>query len=368
MKELTRFILGSLLILALVIAGGIQLTQSPAQAQEFDRRAMLEGLVTETILPLHEILLEKATALEAAALAFQADPTEETLTDFQAAWQETSIAFEHIQVYGFQRVMPYMTQIDTSPPNIPFIEGYIEIEPVGTLDAAFVQNIGSSSKGLPTLEYFIFVEDALTQLTESQNRMDYAVGAATDVKRVAEELVMQWTPEAGGFADRFIAADGEVSSVRSAVSMLSNEMIAELEDVSRFWIGGPLGFRDGGDPQPDLVEAFYSGTSVDKLIANVEGFQMALNGLGDSPSLADYLDFLGAEYDGVPMSEAINIQAETVITALQAIESPLQVAVIEEPGAVNVAYDEGVALLQLVKTDMASQLGITVTFSDNDGD
>lgn len=367
MKDFTRFIFSLLVILFLVL-GGVQLIQLPAQAQGFDRRAMLEGLVSETILPLHQVLAEKAEILEATGLVFQADPTDETFTAFQEAWHETSIAFEHVQVYRFQRVMPYMTQIDSNPPNIPFIEGYIEIEPIGTIDTVFVQNLGSSSKGLPALEYFIFADDALTQLTESQNRLDYTVGLAVDVKRVADELVIEWTPDTGGFADRFIDADGEVSSVRSSVSMLSNEMIAELEDIARFWLGGPLGFRDGGEPQPDLVEAPFSDASVEKLVANVEGFQMAFNGLGDAPSLADYLDFLGAEYNGMPMSEAINIQAETVIAALEAIEQPLQIAVSEDTETVQIAYHEAVTLLQLIKTDMANQLGITVTFSDNDGD
>ncbi|MEM6528947.1 MAG: imelysin family protein, partial [Chloroflexota bacterium] len=279
-----------------------------------------------------------------------------------------SIAFERLQVYRFQRVMPYMTQLDSSPPNIPFIEGYIDLETPGTINAEFIEFLGSSSKGLPALEYFIFGDDVLASLTEVQNRRDYAAGLAADIRRVADELVVEWTPQNSGYGDRFINADGEANSVRSSVSMVTNEMIAELEDVARFWLGGPLGYRDGGEPQPDLVEAPYSGTSTAKLIANLEGFQMALNGTGEAPSMADYLDFLGAELDGEPLSDVLNAQIDTTIAALQAIESPLHIAVVEDTVTVEAAYDEAVTLLRLVKTDTASQLGITVTFTDNDGD
>lgn len=364
----THKILATLLLIALVVGGGLWSATTSTQAQGFDRQAMLEGLVTETILPLHETLAVEATELETAGVAFQADPNSETLAAFQRAWEDTSIAFERLQVYRFQRVMPYMTQLDSNPPNIAFIEGYIDLEDPGTIDTTFVEFLGSSSKGLPALEYFIFGDDALASLIEVQNRRDYAAALAADIRRVVDELVVEWTPIASGYGDRFISADGEPNSVRSSVSMLTNEMIAELEDVARFWLGGPLGYHDGGEPQPDLVEAPYSGTSTAKLIANLEGIEMALNGAGNAPSLADYLDFLGAEMNGEPMSAVLNTQIETTIAALEAIDAPLQVAVVEDTAAVEAAYDEAVTLLRLVKTDAAAQLGITVTFSDNDGD
>ncbi len=363
-----RLIAGLILVGLVAAVGFAGSVQNTVQAQSFDRRAMLDALVLETILPLHETLATEAAELEAAGQAFQADPTEDTLADFQAAWEEASIAFEHIQVYSFQRVMPYMTQLDSAPTNIPFIEDYIELEEPGTIDAEFVSLLGSSSKGLPALEYLIFSEDALADLTETQNRRDYAVAAAADIRRVADQLVTEWTPGEGGYADRFISADGEPASVRSSVSMITNEMIAGLEDVARFWLGGPLGYRNGGEPQPDLVEAPYSNTSVSKLVANLEGVQMALNGHEDVPSLADYLDFLGAELDGEPLSEVLNAEIEALIEQLNSIDGPLQTAVVEDTATVEETYEQAVDLLQLVKTDTANQLGITVTFSDNDGD
>ena len=81
-----------------------------------------------------------------------------------------------------------------------------------------------------------------------------------------------------------------------------------------------------------------------------------------------YLDFLGATYEGQPLSAAITEQTESALAALAAIEQSLSVAVVEDPDAVRTLYDEVKALLVLVKSDMANHLGITITFSDNDGD
>lgn len=344
--------------------------QPPVEAQSFDRRAMLESLVINTIVPLHEDFLAETESLNTVAQAFQADPTEETLSAFQGGWHSTSTAFERVQIYRFQRLMPYLTQIDSSPANIPFIEGYMDVEEIGTIDAEFAEFLGSSSKGLPTLEYLIFADDALAQLTANQNRLDYSAALAAVLNRVAAILLDEWTLGNEGYGDRFVNADDAGDDVRSSLSMLTNEMIAELEDVAQFWLGEPLGYRTGGEPQPDLVEAPYSQASVDKLIANLEGFQMAFNGMkpDETLSLADYLDFLGATFEGEPLAEVINAQVEIAITTLQAIDAPLQTAVLEETELVETAYIEARTLLRLVKTDMANQLGVTVTFSDNDGD
>jgi uncharacterized protein len=353
-------------VLMALSIGWIALVNQPTQAQDFDRSAMLESLISDTILPLHQTLLEEAMALETAGKAFDDNPNNETLAAFQQAWRDTSTAYEQVEVYRFRRVMFLMTQIDSSPPNISIIETYIaDSVPI---DATLAASLGSVLKGLPALEYLIFDEDALMQLTESNTRRNYAVALTGDIKRVATELLEEWTLEAGGYGDRFLSADGEPNSVRSSLSMLSNEMIAQLETIVQFRLGVPLGYDNRRVPQPASVEAPYSETSIEKVIANLEGFGMAFNGVGDGDSLAGYLDFLGATYDGQRMSELINEQLQVTVDALNQIEQPLSITVIEDNETVTNAYNEANQLLRLFKTDVASQLGITVTFGDNDGD
>ena len=350
--------------LLLVIASG-----SLAQAQSFDRGAMLDDLVRETILPLHETLAQEAATLDNAAQTFYNNPSEDTLSDFRDAWKATSIAFEQVEVYGFRRVMLYVTQLDREP-NISFIENTIDEQEPGTMIERFAQNLGSAVKGLPALEYLIFSENALETLTETAKRREYAAALASDIHRVSDELVEVWTADNAGYADRFIRADDEPSSVRSAVSLLANELIAKTETIAQMQLGLPLGYQHGGAVQPEAVEAPYSQTSLAKIRANLEGIRIAFNGLepDDTLSLADYLDFLGAEYDGKLMSDVINAQIDTAIEAVNSIEQPLQEALVNDPEGVERAYSVVVDLLRLIKVDMANQLGITVTFSDNDGD
>ncbi|MEO1165278.1 MAG: imelysin family protein [Chloroflexota bacterium] len=341
----------------------------PTQAQtSFDRVAMIEGIVTETVLPLHRTFAEEALALEAVAIIFEADPTEENLVALRQMYINTVIAFERTSPFHFQRLMPYVTQIERHPPNIEFVETYIASVEPDPIDLELAARFGSAQKGLPVLDYLLFADDALTRLTDSATRRQYVSILTTDIRQIADTLVDEWTLGADGYGDQFIAADDDPSSVRSAVSILSNEIIVVVEFVPRIWLGIPLGHRHGGEPQPELVEAPYSHTSVMRLIANLEAVQMTINGTGDSPSFADYLDFLGAEHNGEPMSQAINAQIDATIADLSTIEEPLAIAVVDDTDGVTAVFDTSLALLRLVKTDMAHELGITVTFNSNDGD
>jgi predicted lipoprotein len=90
---------------------------------------------------------------------------------------------------------------------------------------------------------------------------------------------------------------------------------------------------------------------------------------GDGLGFDDYLDFLGAEGEGgLPLSQVIDDQFVTTLAAFDAIEGTLHTTVTDQPDQVNAAYEEVRTLLVLLKADMANQLGVTLTFNDNDGD
>ncbi|MEL6525297.1 MAG: imelysin family protein [Chloroflexota bacterium] len=364
MNYLSRIFVFSLLTLFISIQLAV-----PTQAQtSFDRVAMLEGIVTETVLPLHMTFAEEALVLETTAITFEADPTEENLLALRQAYLTTALAFEHISVYRFRRVMIWMSQIERYPSNVSFVEATLTELTVEEITPDFASSVGSAEKGLPVLDYLLFAEDALTLLTTSDVRRAYTTALAINIREIADILVEAWTPDEGGYADNFMSADGEPSSVRSAISMLSNEIIASLEVTTADFLGAPLGYDAGGTPNPALVKAPYSETSIARLIAYLEGVQFALNGLEDAPSLANYLDFIEAEYEGERLTVVINTHIDTAINNLNQVEQPLHITVVEDTEEVVTIYNSFVAILRLVKTDMANQLGITVTFSDNDGD
>ena len=77
------------LLVLLAFGIGSFARQTNAQNDSFDRRAMLENIGNNIILPLHEAFLQQVTALQGAAHTFRDAPTEENLLVMQQAWRVT---------------------------------------------------------------------------------------------------------------------------------------------------------------------------------------------------------------------------------------------------------------------------------------
>ncbi|MCB9161106.1 MAG: imelysin family protein [Caldilineaceae bacterium] len=362
------------LLCSVLILGALAGCGRGAQAP-FDREAMLNGLVQRVIVPVHDAAAAEAATLAAAAHAFADTPTPANLAALQEQWRRTALAWKEAELYAFRDVMILHSQIDKWPTNERFIEGFI----AGTerLDAAFAADIGSTSKGLPAVEYLIFdpkrPPDALvadfTAGAAGERRRQYVAALAQDLAAKTAELAAMWAgPDGQGAA--FIAAATPGEDLNGSISMLTNEMIVLLEDIAQHKLGDPMGHLSFGVPAPTFVEAGRSGASLALIRADLQGLTRAFHG-GDAPDdvgLDDYLTYLDAEYEGQPLAAVISAQIDAALAAVDAVDPPLRVAVEMNPDAVQAAYDAIEQLLVLVKVDMANHLGVTVTFSDNDGD
>lgn len=338
----------------------------PTKPATFDRQAMLRRIVEGSIFPLHEQFVAETEALQQAVYDLRDDPTEETLAQAQNQWQTTAATWAQAEHLSLRFTMIVHNQIKKWPINVRFIEGFIT-EETDTIDEPFIESIGSTSKGLTAIEYLLFSPemsetDTLQTLVDDPRRMAYLVALTENLQRKAEELRLLWAAEGDNQAQAFIEADFSANEVQGSISMLANEMIALVEGVANTKVDYPLS-GTYAEPQPQAVESPYAGYSIPLAVANLRGLQQTLKA-----GFNDYLDFLGAEYQGQPLSAAIDAQIEQTIAALEAIEPPLSTAVLDNPDTVERAYDETKMLIVLLKTDMANQLGLTVTFSDNDGD
>jgi predicted lipoprotein len=346
-------------------------------AGSFDRRAMLENIATGLILPGHQAFLTSLNDLQSAAGAFTDDPTPATLTAAQDAWLAANLARMAVLPYRLGPVDESLlhNRLDNRPPRTTFIDedilaGEMDITP------EYIDSIGSSSVGLGAIEYLLFdpvggdaaVLASFTEAANSARRRALLLALAEAMPPKAEELLRIWSADGQNYAEAFINADMDGGELQGSINMLANQLIADVEDMITSRLGKPLGKRTNEMIRPDLVEAPYSGASLPRMIATVEGIKAAFNG-GDGSGFDDYLDFLGATHENnVPLSEAINAQFDVVLAALRAIDGPLETAIQTDQAQVEAAYEELRTLLVLLKADMVNHLGLTLTFNDSDGD
>lgn len=338
-------------------------TATPTQAT-FDRRAMLTTIVNERILPHHTQLVTETAALEAQVAAFAADPTPTNLEVAQAQWRRAADAWAAVEIYGLRFTMLVQGQIKKWPINPNFMEAYLIEEE--TIDAAFIESIGSTARGLAAVEYFLFdltgTNDEITgRLTAEPKRMAYLVALSENVADKATELHALWSPDGSNQAQAFMEADFSGNNVQGSISMLANEMIVLAEQINKDKLDYPL-HGVLSEPQPEAVESPYARYSVPLIARNLESMQEIFES-----GFTDYLNFLQAG-SGTPLAPQIEAKIQQILPMLNALPVPLQDAVVEEPDAVRAIRDEVRALIILLKVDMANQMGITVTFSDSDGD
>ena len=335
------------------------------QDEGFERRAMLENIAMNVVLPLQQTFVQETQALEGVVQALSQNPSPETLQATQEAWLAASTAWQRVNLFevGGLEMTVLFNQINKAPTDPALIDKAIA-------EGASADKVGSTSKGLPALEYLLFNPDGdeavLTSLQDSQ-RMGYLVDLSQNLSQKASELHTLWSPDGENYAATFAAADEQGGKTQGSINMLVNEMINQSEMIVRDKLGGPLGKMNGGEPAPELAEAERSEGSTANLISNVEALKMTFNG-AEGLGFDDYLDYINAFYAYGPLSETINRQLDETLTALHAIDLPLSQAVTETPDAVQAAYDKARLLVILLKSDMGNQMGVTVTFNDTDGD
>jgi predicted lipoprotein len=82
----------------------------------------------------------------------------------------------------------------------------------------------------------------------------------------------------------------------------------------------------------------------------------------------DYVAVLKVQSGTTTLEESIKTEFSTFKDDIDAINSPMQNTISTDPAAINTAWVQSKKLLVLLKVDLASNLGILITFSDNDGD
>ena len=332
---------------------------------------MLENIAQNVILPYHQQFAQSARDLQNATLALQQTPTEQTLELAQTAWRNANHAWQHATLFqvGGLELMILHNQISKTPSNTGFIESFIA--EADTIDAAFIESTGSTARGLPALEYLLFDpagnDGVLAALRGDARRLAYVVALAENITQKADALVDFWSPDGGNQAGVFAAADDKGGKVSGSINLLTNEMIALSELAVRDYLAAPLGLLSGGEPDPTLVQAFRSQDSLAQIKSHVEALERTFTG-ADGLGFDDYLDFMRATYGYGLLSTHIEKQLADTLDALNAIELPLSEAVLETPELVQAAYDEARLLVIAFKVDMGGHLGVTVTFSDSDGD
>jgi len=327
------------------------------------RGEVLAHLADEVFLPAHARFQGDAAALAEATALRCMTGDDDPRTAAQDAWLTTHADWEVTAAVTFGPVVTQMQAgpLDYWPVRSDTIEAKILAAPA-TIDAAWIDGLGTSAKGLPALEYLLFT----AALLPNTPRCAYATALAADIARRSDDLATAWVLEAEALKTAGQAGSSHASE-KAAIDAIVNATIENLYRMVKEKLDRPLGNLTGSDPDPTILESIYSGTTRDDLENNLQGFARVYLGADGEPGGEPGLGALVAA-QSPDLDQRILAQHAVARDTLAAIPLPFATALTDDRSAVQTARDEIDALRRIIKLDVASLLGVTLSLSDNDGD
>lgn len=356
------------LMLALVADQKAQ-AQTP-QAERFTREAMLRDIARNVLVPGWEALGARCRDLTNAVEKLVKSPSQVSLDAARQAWLAAAEAASRMRCYQTGPIVDrdyigtfYYWQVLPAR-----IDGVLQSS--RSIDPSLLDELGSTAKGLFALEFLLFdgkggqdgASKPLTALellsgNQAPRRIAYLLLIAGDLEAKAAQLASDWTaPNEQGAAAKF------VSGAQDSINLLVNQMAGAIEDAAERHLKLVLMLRTPVSSQLQRVERSRSGSSLEGLLATLEGLRKIYSG-GGGLGLGDAVKRVNA-----PLEKRMKDEFETTIAATRAIGAPLEEAADGNRRSIENAYEKTRALEIRFKVDLASALGVTLTFNSNDGD
>jgi uncharacterized protein len=343
------------------------------ETDKFDRNLMLKNYAENIIVPAYKDVQSSVNQMNSAIAAFVGNASLENLVEAQSAWTAAYGEWQYANAFnvgpaaeqGLNRSMK--EEISTFPVSAT------KIDDAANTGQYNFNDFNRDARGFLALEYMLFGSISLNNnevlgLFESQPfRKNYLKDCGLNIKTRVDKVVSDW--EAGYTAD-FISRNG--TDVGSSTSQLYNEFVRSFETNKNFKVELPLGKRPGQtQPEPQLVEAYYSGKSVYFLKMHLKAIENIY--YGKSKSGADGLgfkDYLESVTGGPDLVKSTLIQWANVMAAINALPEnvPLSQLITDNPQQVENLRVELQKHTRFFKSDMSSLLGIAITYSSGDGD
>jgi predicted lipoprotein len=357
------------LALIFVVAENILLPSAPAQSVA--REAVLRDLARDVIAAGYQDLAAKCQALTNAAGQLAQTPDQVSLDQARLAWAGVADAANRVRCFQAGPIVDreYAATFYYAKISPPIIDG--QLQESNVIDQAYVAELGGNVKGMFALEYLLFghkgypgIETPNAPLVlemlsgkNSQRRRTYLLAVARDMEAKAGRLTQDWTSSGEqGAAAKFVAGG------QATVNLLVNQLAHAIEDAEQARLNFVLVLPKPISGQLYRIEASPSGNSLQGVVAYLEGMQKLYRGAGGL-GVADALKQVNA-----PLAKRVDEHFDDAISATKSIGEPLEQAVVDKRDAVQNACDKVHALEILFKVDLASALGVTISFTSGDGD
>jgi predicted lipoprotein len=331
-----------------------------------DRTDALEALADDHLLPAYGDLASAATGLQAAVEDLCAAPSAAALTTAQDALAGARGAWKRTEA---TRIGPDMARRSAEKIDWPIdaerIDELLDSSTPAPLTADVIgTQMSSALRGFGALEHVLFAPDAVVGL-QAARTCEYVIAVATVAATEATAVANAWSEPTGdepAFRDVFVGA-GDAATADMVLDDLVNESLHLTERMTDLELRVVRGAGPDAPP-PDPIDT-------DLLLSIHEG-RAGLGIADDLDRLAGlrtvYVDGLGPLL-GDDLRATVTAEIDAATAAFHALgATTLRDAATQQTLQVRAAFDAIKDLQTTIATEVVAQLGVTVGFSDADGD
>ena len=360
--------LAAMALLAVAACGGSEDRGGADGTGEVTRQDVLASLTGLVIVPRYRQAAESSAALAASSRSLCSAPSLTGLEEARASWVVARITWVATEAFRFGPGMDRRSAslVDWWPVEPDRIDEVVaKGEPVSPETVR--QFMPSTRRGFAAMEHLLYgpgIEDLSGP--EGASRCAYLAALAGAAHEEIDGILREWEGETDtdGYAGFFDGSalsslhprEGEAEVVRSLVFM--------VRTIANMRLGAALGVDGEADPAaiPEGAAGF-SGMDLQFQLQSISEMYSGAVGNPDGLGIGNMVHQLSPEVDG-RMRAAI----EGVVSSLDGVEGSLQSAVASNPESVREVYDRMKELQRVLNTEIVSLLGVSVGFSDTDGD
>jgi predicted lipoprotein len=358
----TSLALPAALLLTLAVWHRAVSADNDTRPPAVSKQAMLDNIARKVLLPAYTDLASRSADFAAAADAMTSTPNAATLKKAQQSWKDVLLAWRRTQAFAHGPIadLGVAGRIQFWPSRRQSVDRVLRAP--RPIDDTYIRELGANAVGLSALELMLFdtrqsdaARIAAFAGPDGDRQRKYFQALARELLTETRRVEQAWEGPAG-FAAKFSAGG------QQQLNLLVNDLLTAIETGAQGRLRLVIDKQGEQLAGPELVEGGLSGTSQQGLLALLIGARSMFSG-GDGMGVDDYLRTLKSS-----TARRVDAQFQKAIDAVQAIDGPLEQAIGTRERAVKQAHEECRALEVLLKVEVASTLGVTLTFKSTDGD
>lgn len=346
----------------------------------FGKKEMFTNYANNLILPAYNAYGTALTDLQTAVTDFNSSPDLTKLTTLQDAFLVAYEKWQSCEMY--EKTEPANDEMALENTNFyptrkDSIEAYISRNQNTT---TFIKSKIKTDKGLPAIEYLLFsrtltsqqILDRFTTNTNAGSYKIYLTSLVSNVLEVQTNIVNKWNAT---YKEIFINNIG--TDAASSFSSMANTIAQCTDDLKRHQIGIPSGYSGNVatvNTIPTAVQAYYSNKSINYILHTLNNMKDVMYGRNsitsvDGKGLYDYVKTLNVTSSfGGNLEDEIITQIDVCIAKTNDCAPDFSATIVNDKAKADALFLETKKLLILMKADLPSALGVTISYTDSDGD